>query len=139
MESVSPILSIFFFCSLSYLFFFAEFFQFSLCLCSYFKNQTNRSPDVCCCILVSFYSKTAIRAKAIAAMEVAVVVILCATVISAINVIKWDTLRGNAKKLTIDATDAMVNMNNEYVFMIDLCNINFVDANRHHPTNSLVH
>lgn len=44
-------------------------------------------------------------------MVVAVVVILCATVISAINVIKWDTLRGNAKKLMIDATDAMVNIN----------------------------
>lgn len=53
---------------------------------------------------------SAIRAKATAVMVVAVVVILCATVISAINVIKWDTLRGNAKKLMIDATDATVNI-----------------------------
>lgn len=56
-----------------------------------------------------FSHLTATRAKAIAGMVAAVDVISCATVRSATNAIKWVTLRGNAKKTLIDATDAMVN------------------------------
>lgn len=50
----------------------------------------------------------AVVAVAVAAAAVDVAVILVATVKNAINVTKWVTLHGNAKKMLIVVTDATV-------------------------------
>lgn len=59
-------------------------------------------------IFLNFFLEIATQAKATAEMVVAVDVTSDVTVKNVTNVIKWDILHANAKKMLIDATDAMV-------------------------------
>lgn len=60
------------------------------------------------CFFLSYFLGTATQAKATAEMVVAVAVTSDVIVKNVTNVTKWDILHANAKKMLIDATDAMV-------------------------------